>query len=130
VAPVEVLNDFGQPNKFKGFASGAYSLGGVTGAVRVNRVGSYENSLAQPAQKVSAWTTADLYLGYDAGHTGNTIFRNLRAMLSVVNLTNRQPPHIDLSSLALLPGQNLPPYDPVNANPFGRTISIQLSKLW
>jgi outer membrane receptor protein involved in Fe transport len=96
--------------------------------VQANHVNSYPNSLAVPAQKISAWNTVDLFLGYDTREFGPSFLQDVHIGFNVQNLFNKKPPRADLSAIALLPGQQLPPYDPTNASPVRRSYSLQISK--
>lgn len=127
---VELLNDFGQPTKWRASGGISWKYAGFTAMGKLHFINSYNNSLAVPAGSISSWTTGDIYLGYDTSPAAPALLRNLRVSLNVENLTDRKPPFVDLSALALLPGQNLPPFDPANASPVGRLISLQVTKRW
>jgi outer membrane receptor protein involved in Fe transport len=128
VPAVQLLNDFGQPPKFRGRGGVAWASSGFTAMVQANHVNSYPNSLAVPAQKISAWNTVDLFLGYDTREFGPSFLQDVHIGFNVQNLFNKKPPRADLSAIALLPGQQLPPYDPTNASPVRRSYSLQISK--
>lgn len=90
----------------------------------VNYTGSYSNDLpitingvVQPVEKIGAWITADLNLGYektlDAGW-----FSGFRVNMNINNLTDKAPPVVLSGSTA---------YNPVKSNPWGRTWSMSLT---
>ena len=65
-------------------------------------------------QPVDAYTTVDLHIGYQFGNSGASIFFDARDLLD-----------------AKLPFVNAPlGYDPFNANPIGRVLTIGVTKKW
>jgi outer membrane receptor protein involved in Fe transport len=74
------------------------------------------------AGRVSAWTTFDAQVAYEgADHSG--ILANTHVALSATNLFDKDPPHINAAPAQL-------PYDGENANPYGRLLSLAVSKRW
>ena len=130
--PVEaLLNAFGQPPKWKGRGGITWGQGPLIASAFVNIVGSYENTLFTPAEPISAWATADLYLAYKTRDVAPIpSLDNLTVALNVNNLTDKRPPYVLIPPFDLAPGQNSVPFDPVNASPVGRLVTIQLTKGW
>jgi hypothetical protein len=54
--------------------------------------------------------------------------RELAVALSVTNVTDTHPPRARIP--AGLTGENAIPFDPANASPVGRTISLSVDKRW
>jgi iron complex outermembrane recepter protein len=131
-APVEaLLNAYGQPPKWKGRGGVTWGQGPFIASVFVNFVGGYENTLFTPSQPISPWTTADLYLAYKTRNMApSPLLDNLTVALNINNLADKRPPYVLIPPADLAPGQNPIPFDPVNASPVGRLITIQLTKGW
>lgn len=128
-APYVLLNEFGQPLKWKGRGGLMWSQGPFAASAFVNYVNAYNNTLFTPAQPIGAWTTGDLYFAYKTGNLGAAL-RNLTVALSVTNITDKRPPTAQIPASDLLPGQNPIPFDPANASPVGRLISLGVTKGW
>jgi outer membrane receptor protein involved in Fe transport len=130
-AYVPLLNTFAEPTKWRGQGMFAWTQGGFTAALAIHHVNAYDNSLATPRQSIDAWTTGDLYFGYGTSESARTAWmRGLRVSLSVQNVTNEEPPYVQIPAEFLLPGTNPLPFDPTNASPLGRFITVQVSKHW
>jgi outer membrane receptor protein involved in Fe transport len=95
-------------------------------SVFANHVGSFvDNQRPSLSTKVPSWTTFDLNLSY-AFAKNSDVLHGLTAAFSVQNLLDRNPPFVvDLGNSAQSLG-----YDPSNATPLGRVISISLRKSW
>ena len=125
-----LLNEFGEPPRFKGRASVSWSDGRFTTSASLNYVNAYKNNLFNPYEDIDSWTTFDLYFGYKFGAVdGLTTLRNVRLALSVLNVLDARPPFVNLPSNDTLGGNPIP-YDAANASPLGRVISLQISKRW
>lgn len=128
-APYALLNEFGQPPKWKGRGGLTWSQGPFAASAFINYVNAYNNSLFTPAQPIGAWATGDLYFAYKTGNLGVAL-RNLTVALSVTNITDKRPPTAQIPASDLLPGQNPIPFDPANASPVGRLVSVGITKGW
>jgi outer membrane receptor protein involved in Fe transport len=117
----------GQPVDWRGRAYGGLSNGPFTGTLSVNYVDDYTNPLAPAGQqKIDSWTTFDLNLTYELDRLGP--FQKSRFSLSVQNLFDEDPPHLDPGA-----GSNIiypVGFDPANANPLGRFIVFGLTQTW
>ena len=127
---ISVLNNFGDPTKWKGRWGAGWSQGGFTGSAFVNYVNSYPNQLFTPSQRIGAFTTGNLFFSYKTDGTGTSLLRNLTVSLSVDNVTNEKPPYAQIPQVDLNPGQLVIPFDPGNASPVGRLVSLAVSKRW
>jgi len=119
---VEIANTAGNPPKIHLRAALQWEYGNWSTGTAANFTNSYStrgsldaagNPL--PLATVAAWTTFDLQLAYTPP--------GLRIALDIINVLDKQPPHVEDLAYGL-------GYDPANANPFGRLISLQLRKLW
>jgi iron complex outermembrane recepter protein len=127
--PIELVNTFGEPTRWKARSSVAWRQSGFSVMLTGNYVSNYENNLFSPEQSVASWTTGDLFLSYTTGPTPSQYWlRKLTISFSMLNFTNRQPPFLAIPSE--LPGQASIPYDPANASPVGRLVSLQVVKRW
>jgi iron complex outermembrane receptor protein len=125
-----VDNTIGEPPKFKARGGLNWTTGSVLFDITLNYVNAYQNTLFIPSQKIDAWTTADLYLGYTTGSDMSHYLANLQIGLSVQNLTDQKPPYLQIPASDLPPGRNAIPFDGANASPVGRLISLQFKKRW
>ncbi len=127
---VSIIDAFAQPTNLKGRANVAWSLASFTAAVAVNYVSKYDNTLFQPTRPIDSWTTGDFYLTYGVGAQRGGLLRNMTLALNVINVTDKEPPHVDIPANRLLPGQASIPFDSTNASPVGRLVSLSIGKRW
>jgi iron complex outermembrane receptor protein len=121
---VDIVNTFGSPVAFRLRGHVAGTLGPIDVAGFINYVGSYTNGSVVPSEPVSDWTTVDLNLTYtmpvDRGPMAG-----MRFVIGATNLFNRNPPYIQNRTQTSAIG-----YDPGNASPIGRTVSLEVIKSW
>jgi iron complex outermembrane recepter protein len=129
-APASQLNNTGQPLRLRAKANLGWSTATWSVYGRVNFANAYHNRLDPncpqlPGCSVSSWTTFDSGIAYttpkEAGVGGG-----IRVSLDVMNLFNRVPPYINPYTGALFS----PAYDPLNANPLQRVLSVSVTKKW
>jgi len=125
---VSLLNAFVEPPKWKGRAGAIWTQGPLTASASINYVNSYRNSLLTPSAPIGSWTTGDLYLGYKTGEAIPWPLRQLAVALSITNVTDSHPPRVQIP--AGLAGESVIPFDPANASPVGRVISLSVAKRW
>jgi outer membrane receptor protein involved in Fe transport len=124
---LSLLNDVGQPLRVRfraelGFSAAQWDFAGF-----INHTGAYEDKIAPVgAQGISAWTTCDLAVSYGLNSKeGAGIWAGLSATLAARNVFDSEPPRV-------LPrgfGQQYS-FDPANADPLGRFLSLQVTKKW
>ena len=120
---MSMLNELGKPADFRlqaklGWRSGRYSAFAI-----VHHMDDYVNPLAATDPKISSWTTLNLVLRLD-GSGGSNLWNGLSTALTFENLFDRRPPTLsDTTTYGLL-------YDPTNANPTGRYVSLRVVKKW
>jgi hypothetical protein len=105
------------PVRFRGRATAAATRGPFTGQLALNFVNAYKGPLGQT---VDSQTTTDLQLRFLAPNAGR--FDGLAATVSVRNLFDVKPPFYDSPAAV--------GFDPANADPIGRFVSLQLVKTW
>jgi iron complex outermembrane recepter protein len=124
VPVVSLLNSLAEPPKCKGRATAAWSEGPVTATAAVNYVNSYRNSLFIPPQSIGSWTTGDLNISYRTRQSE----RNWTIAISIANLTDAHPPRVQIPASST--GDSAIPFDPANASPVGRMVSLSVVKRW
>ncbi len=77
---------------------------------------------------VEAWTTVDASLGFETGDRGSQgILSNFQISLNIQNLFDEAPPFIEGSAAAFGRSRG---FDPSNADPLGRFVSVRVTKDW
>ena len=129
---VSLLSSFAEPPKWKGRAGAVWTDGPFTASAAVNYINSYLNSLFAPPEPIGAWTTGDLYLSYRTGDRSllPLPLRKLTVALSVTNVADAHPPRVRIPPAFTLPGEPVIPFDPANASPVGREISLSINRRW
>lgn len=115
------------PLRFRARASVGWEWRGWEANARVNFANSYVNTTdtnCTAGCPISSWTTFDTGLSYVFPKQSGSWLRDLRLAVVVSNLFDRQPPDVYLPHFS---GGNFG-YDPVNANPFMRTIAVTFTK--
>lgn len=110
-------------NAYVGLATQRFSIR-LTG----NYVGPYANPYTPLSPRIDDWLTFDLSASYDFGAQRGAL-SGVSVLVSVRNLLDSDPPFVaDLGS-GVTDGLSEPiGFDPANANPLGRFISIELRK--
>jgi len=133
-----VLNTIGinttfPSNRTAGRLNLGWSLGGLSTDVFVNYNDSYLNwngsapfpvvrnanfSPIGGGQQVDDYMTVDLHIGYTFGTTG--AFEGMQVYLDASNVLDEDPPFVNATI----------GFDPFNANPIGRLLTVGVSKKW
>jgi outer membrane receptor protein involved in Fe transport len=108
----------GYPADLRARASASWTHGIATATAAANHVGG---SVDDTGRRIHSWTTADLQVRLKAPDTTGPL-KNLTLSATVANLFDKDPPFYN-SPLGI-------GYDPANADPLGRVISVQLTKAW
>lgn len=118
-APVTNSLDLpGQPVDLRGRVSASWTRGAYGASLALNYVDAYK---AETGAKIDAWATTDLQLRWAPENQGKAL-EGLALALNVQNLFDVDPPFYD--------GPTGIGYDPANADPLGRYVSLQLTKRW
>jgi iron complex outermembrane receptor protein len=117
---VSFLDLPGNPTSLRGRGSLSWTRGAFAAAGTLNYVSSYH---AFTGARIDAWKTFDLELTWTSPAAGGPL-KGLTALVSARNLFNQNPPFYN-GPLPLGIG-----YDPANADPLGRFVSLQLTKRW
>ena len=125
---VDLVNTFSYPLKFVARGEIGLTRGGFASTLFVNYRNGYDmpriflpTGVAPAYEKVSSYTTLDLHVGYDfLNETG--LFSKLSFAVDVQNLADKAPP------LVLNGGAYPIRFDPANASPYGRVVTLSLRK--
>jgi iron complex outermembrane receptor protein len=121
---VDQLNTLYNPLEFKARGDVSWRRGGWTSVLYVNHLGSYDNHLANPVQKVDARTTFDVNLTYN--FSGEGIAEGLSIALDAINILDEEPPFVNIAQSPNGGGG----FDPTLVNPVGRIMGLTLRKKW
>ena len=130
-ATVQTVNTAGNPTRFRARTGVEWSQAEWSAGITMNFTGAYSTRGSLDARgdplalsKVASWSTVDLQIAYQPFGAVSTRERNgPRLTLRVENLFDRDPPYVDDEAYGF-------GYDPANAAPFGRLISLQISTNW
>lgn len=119
---VDQLNNIYNPLKFKARADVTWTKAGFTAALFANHLGSYDNNLVNPVEKVDSTTTLDLNFAYHFSGAAE----GLTLAIDAVNVTDEQPPFVNIAQSPNGGGG----FDPTLVSPVGRLIGLTLRKKW
>lgn len=125
---VDFLGMMGRPAKTRGRLALGFDTERWGSNVSLNHTGSLTDNTspgcASPGAtcRVGTWTRIDANLYLRTPATAVALWSDLRIALNVVNLFDKDPPHVgDLGGLG---------FDPSNADALGRFVSLELTKRW
>lgn len=119
--PLNVLSTFQNPVNFRARLMAGVSFGMVSANSALNYTNHYSDTTQGLPVRVASWTTVDLQVAYRM--PDDLFLGGLTASLSCQNCMNRNPPSLRTTTYLL-------GYDPANANPLGRFVSLTLRKKW
>lgn len=121
LTPIDVANTAYNPAKWKTRTTAAWAWREWTFSGALNTIGSYTNNLvAPPYPRVKAYNTVDGQIAYRFD-TKTQPFSGVNLSLSVIDLFDTKPPAVAGSPSG---------FDPTNANPLGRVMTVSLRKRW
>lgn len=115
----QLVSTAGEPVDWRGRATADWARGPFDTALTVNFVDSYWDPTSD--RPIGAWITADLTTTWRSPATSGPA-KGLVFNAAIQNLLDQDPPFYNAYF-----GVG---YDPANANPLGRVVSVQLSKRW
>lgn len=115
------LNNIDNPLKFKARLGLSWDQGPFTLNTYVNYTNGYNNTLASPVERISASTTVDLSASYDLADM-LPVAERVSIGVNVLNLFDEDPPFVDIAPTNNGGGG----FDPANASPLGRVVSLVL----
>ena len=116
---IDVLNTIYNPLRYKARGTFRWAQGPYLAVAYVNYVPSYDNNLITPLQKVAAYTTVDLHLGYTLPKLGSWTHETTIG-LDVANLFNKKPPYVNIAPSPNGGGG----FDATVTNPIDRVIAL------
>jgi len=131
------LNLFAYNTQFRARAEAGLKYGAWSGTIFMNYLNGYdiEAALTHPAApagaanpftQIDAYTTFDLSVVYNIGdEVSIPVLRNVILSVNVSNVFDTDPPFV-LNAAASNPIL----YDPMNASPIGRMITLKVAKQW
>jgi iron complex outermembrane recepter protein len=122
--PSKLLNTVYRQVDFKGRATVAWKSDAWQINASLNYTDDYRNGSVSPDRGIDSWTTIDLQLAYDLGKQFPAI-GTTRLALSALNIFDEDPPLVSSPLAVYAIG-----YDPGNANPLGRFLSLRILKEW
>jgi iron complex outermembrane recepter protein len=114
----DLVNTYGQPLRLRARGAAGWSNGVWSTNAAVNYANAYADTNIVPSGRISSFITADLNAGVRLNWALPTTIG-----LSVSNLFNVNPPHTS-------PAFNSVAYDPSNADPRGRILSLLARVQW
>lgn len=114
-----------EPPSYRARIGATWQRDGWDVATYLNYMAGEQNTFSNPVSRISSWTTWDLSVGY-AFHSDSFVLKGTTLRLSILNLTDADPPHIGAAS-SLPAGLG---YDSTNANPLGRYVGLNLTRDW
>lgn len=125
IAPVtDVVDILGNPVDLRVRGRAAWSGARWSAALFVNYLDSYTNLTNVTPQRVDSWTTLDAQIAYRLPQARGPL-AGLRIALSATNLFDADPPYAAYNL-----GVSVTGFDPDNASPLGRVVSVQVTKRW
>lgn len=115
----DIVDTIGNPLALRLRGTATWNRGRWGAGAAINYADAYEDTLSQPNRSIDSWTTVDVQASYRAG-LGDGLLENLEMTLSAVNVFNEDPPFANQAI----------GYDVVNANPYGRLVSLQVTVDW
>ncbi|MDB5576865.1 MAG: TonB-dependent receptor [Bradyrhizobium sp.] len=120
----DMVSIIGNPVNFRARGHIGWSSPGFGAVLFGNYVNGYTNTTNTTPQHVAPWTTFDLQLSYRF-RAPHGPFCGVKLALNASNLFDRNPPFA-----AYYLGPTTSAYDPENANPLRRVVSLQVTKSW
>ncbi len=115
---VQLVDTANQPVDLRARLTGSWTRGAFGLAATLNYVDDYR---AETGRRIEAWTPIDLQVRWTPKEDNGPL-AGLSLMLNLQNALDEAPPFYDAPI-----GVG---YDPANADPLGRVVSLQLAKRW
>jgi outer membrane receptor protein involved in Fe transport len=128
--PFDTVDTYSNPPAFRARGGVGWQREGWTANGFINYTGDYTDNRIAPFVEVGSFTTVDASVNYRFAHDRGAL-SGLTVALSAQNLLDRDPPS---TRIFLDPFLGTPVFDmgfdPANASPLGRLVSLQLTKTW
>lgn len=123
IQPVETLNSLRNPVDLQLSGHVGYAAHGFSGSLVLNHLDRYRSDDTPSGQPIGSWTTLDLMLAYRFGERDGDWLDRTSVHLAVRNLFEQAPPRTPSDAATRMPG-----FDPANASPLLRFVSLELRK--
>ncbi len=110
------------PVDFKFRTGPTFTRAGWSAAAFVNYTGGYTDLSNTADPDVEPWKTVDVNLRYDLARSAPGLLHGTSFALGIQNLFDADPPFV-VTNFGI-------GFDPVNANPLGRFVSLTVTKQW
>jgi iron complex outermembrane recepter protein len=117
---VDLADTVGNLPSLRARGRAAWTLQNLTAAAMVNYTDGLIDDISQPQREIGSWTTFDLAFIYRMQGAVD-LLRNLEIGFNAVNVFDKAPPFANVRLFG---------YDAANADPFGRLLSVRLTKQW
>ena len=124
--PVEMSDTFANPLRRRLRGQISFSTGGFVSNAFVHYRNSYVDNRFPPFVDIGSYTTIDANVGYVFAESSG-LLSGTTLSLNVINLLDEDPPATRIRPTT---GVYDLGFDPANASPLGRLVSLELSKLW
>jgi iron complex outermembrane receptor protein len=122
----ELVDTINNPVDLRVRGMTSWSRGGFGASAFLNYIDDYTDNAASPARPVDSWTTVDLQLAFATPADGDRGWlANIGIALTAVNVFDEAPPLVNNTRGLVGVG-----YDPENATPLGRFVTLQVRKGW
>lgn len=124
--PIDQLDTFGNPLESRWRGQVSFSLGSIMSNVFVHYRNSYTDDRFPPFADIDSYTTFDFNFAYNFNDASG-LLSGTTVSLSAVNLFDEDPPPTRIRPTT---GVFDLGFDPANASPMGRMVSLELIKRW
>lgn len=121
---VDASNTTGNVLRLRLRGEASWTRGGWDVSAFVNYANSYDDTFSVSGRPIAAWTTVDGTVSYRFDDS-SSLLGGLTLALHALNIFDRDPPFANVGISDYAYG-----YDTANADPFGRVLSVQVSKDW
>ncbi len=124
--PIEMLDTFSQPTQWRARAHVGFRSGGWAANAFVHHRNSYTDNRFMPFFEVDDNTTVDASVGYTFGSASGAL-SNTTITFGAINVLDEDPPPTRVRPTT---GVFDLGFDPANASPLGRLLTLDLTKRW
>ena len=121
-SPQNLLSTYENPVNLRARMLSGVSRASWSGNVAINYTNHYVNDTVPIATEIASWTTIDAQVAYRIKLSGRAV-RDVDVSLSCTNCADRAPPFVSSPTYLFN-------FDPANASPLGRFVSLTLRASW
>ena len=124
--PISMLETFSNPTQWRLRAHAGFRSGGWSANAFVHYRSSYTDNRFLPFVSIDEYITADATVGYSFGETSGAL-SNVTIAFGAINVLDEEPPPTRVRPTT---GVFDLGFDPANASPVGRMLTLDLTKRW